>query len=87
MQRIPVWWRWYYYACPVSWTLYGLCVSQFGDIETKLDNGLTVKKFLEEYFGFKHDFLGVVVVAELAFTVVFAVVFAFGIKTLNFQRR
>ncbi|RVW58199.1 Pleiotropic drug resistance protein 1 [Vitis vinifera] len=22
--RIPVWWRWYYWICPVAWTLYGL---------------------------------------------------------------
>ncbi|KAJ4707956.1 Pleiotropic drug resistance ABC transporter [Melia azedarach] len=28
--RIPIWWRWYYWICPVSWTLYGLVVSQFG---------------------------------------------------------
>uniref|UniRef100_A0A804MZ33 ABC transporter domain-containing protein n=1 Tax=Zea mays TaxID=4577 RepID=A0A804MZ33_MAIZE len=29
-KRIPVWWRWYYWANPVSWTLYGLLTSQFG---------------------------------------------------------
>ncbi|KAG5141732.1 hypothetical protein JHK82_017427 [Glycine max] len=29
---IPVWWRWYYWACPVAWTIYGLVASQFGDI-------------------------------------------------------
>ncbi|KAF3673549.1 Pleiotropic drug resistance protein 3 [Capsicum annuum] len=32
--RMPIWWRWYYWACPVAWTLYGLVASQFGDIET-----------------------------------------------------
>ncbi|XP_020242669.1 LOW QUALITY PROTEIN: pleiotropic drug resistance protein TUR2-like [Asparagus officinalis] len=26
--RIPTWWRWYYWICPVGWSLYGLLVSQ-----------------------------------------------------------
>ncbi|XP_060974370.1 ABC transporter G family member 36-like [Cannabis sativa] len=30
--RIPIWWRWYYWACPVAWTLYGLVKSQYGDL-------------------------------------------------------
>ncbi|XP_048233510.1 pleiotropic drug resistance protein 1-like isoform X2 [Ricinus communis] len=40
-QRIPVWWRWYPWACPVSWTLYGLIASKFGH-------------FLVKYFDYKH---------------------------------
>ncbi|MQL00608.1 hypothetical protein EI005_25720, partial [Escherichia coli] len=31
--KIPIWWRWYYWACPVAWTIYGLVASQFGDID------------------------------------------------------
>ncbi|KAK9229255.1 hypothetical protein WN944_022214 [Citrus x changshan-huyou] len=58
--RIPVWWRWYYWANPIAWTLYGLIASQFGDVEDQMENGETVKHFLRDYFGFKHDFLGVV---------------------------
>ncbi|KAJ4718242.1 Pleiotropic drug resistance ABC transporter [Melia azedarach] len=85
--RIPVWWRWYYWASPVSWTLYGLVVSQFGDIEDELESGETVKQFLRSYFGFRHNFLGVVAVVVAGFTVSFAFIFAFGIKALNFQRR
>uniref|UniRef100_A0A2N9FEM7 ABC transporter domain-containing protein n=1 Tax=Fagus sylvatica TaxID=28930 RepID=A0A2N9FEM7_FAGSY len=30
--RIPKWWTWYYYICPVAWTVYGLIVTQYGDI-------------------------------------------------------
>ncbi|KAH7846186.1 hypothetical protein Vadar_010894 [Vaccinium darrowii] len=41
--RIPVWWRWYVYVCPVSWTLYGLVASQLGDIQDRLDTGETVE--------------------------------------------
>ncbi|KAL1802937.1 hypothetical protein ACET3Z_031584 [Daucus carota] len=48
--RIPVWWKWCYYTCPISWTLYGLLGSQFGDIEEKLETGETVAQFIKSYF-------------------------------------
>uniref|UniRef100_N1QXR1 ABC transporter G family member 32 n=1 Tax=Aegilops tauschii TaxID=37682 RepID=N1QXR1_AEGTA len=89
---IPVWWRWYYWANPVSWTLYGLLTSQFGDLDQPLllADGIrttTVVAFLEEHFGFRHDFLGVVATMVVGFCVLFAVVFALAIRNLNFQRR
>ncbi|XP_044480570.1 pleiotropic drug resistance protein 1-like [Mangifera indica] len=85
--RIPIWWRWYFWGCPISWTIYGLVASQFGQIEDILDNGQTVKQFLDDYFGYKHDFLGAVAVVVVLFTVLFAFIFALGIKILNFQKR
>ncbi|XP_052300205.1 pleiotropic drug resistance protein 1-like isoform X3 [Citrus sinensis] len=85
--RIPIWWRWYYWADPMAWTLYGLVVSQFGDLEDKLESGETVKQFLRSYFGYKHDFLGVVAVVVAGFAAVFGFLFALGIKQFNFQRR
>ncbi|URD75975.1 Plant PDR ABC transporter associated [Musa troglodytarum] len=91
--RIPVWWRWYYWMCPVAWTLYGLVASQFGDIQTQFapgeseEPGEVVADFVRNYFGFKHSFLGVVAVVVAAFPVLFAFLFAFSIKTLNFQKR
>ncbi|XP_020241529.1 ABC transporter G family member 36-like isoform X2 [Asparagus officinalis] len=85
--KIPVWWRWYYWICPVAWTLYGLVASQFGDIDDKLDSGEVVSDFVRTYFGFKHSFLGVVAVVVVAFPVLFAFLFGFSIKVLNFQRR
>ncbi|KAA8540447.1 hypothetical protein F0562_024634 [Nyssa sinensis] len=85
--RIPVWWRWHYWACPVAWTLYGLAASQFGDKKDALDINQTVEDFLSSYFGFKHDFIGVVAAAVVGFTVLFAFIFAFSIKAFNFQRR
>lgn len=85
---MPVWWRWYSWACPVAWTLYGLVASQFGDITEPLqDTGVPVDAFLKSYFGFEHDFLGVVAVAVAGFAVLFAVSFGLAIKALNFQRR
>ncbi|XXG56016.1 hypothetical protein AAC387_Pa03g3548 [Persea americana] len=85
--RIPVWWRWYYWACPVSWTLYGLFASQYGDIQEPMESGEMVAHFVRTYFGFRHDFLGVVSTVVIGFAVLFAFVFAFSIKVFNFQRR
>ncbi|KAH9714763.1 ABC transporter G family member 40 [Citrus sinensis] len=85
--RIPVWWRWYYWANPIAWTLYGLIASQFGDMEDKMESGETVKHFLRDYFDFKHDFLAAVAGVLTCFPGLFALLFAVAIKQLNFQRR
>ena len=88
LQRIPIWWRWYSWACPVAWTLYGLVASQFGDItDVRLEDDEIVKDFVNRFFGFEHDNLGYVATAVVGFTVLFAFVFAFSIKVFNFQRR
>jgi ABC-type multidrug transport system ATPase subunit len=85
---MPVWWRWYSWACPVSWTLYGLVASQFGDLTEPLqDTNVPINVFLEDFFGFHHDFLGIVAVAVAGFAVLFAVCFGLAIKVLNFQQR
>ncbi|KAF7110196.1 hypothetical protein CFC21_110338 [Triticum aestivum] len=85
---MPVWWRWYSWVCPVSWTLYGLVASQFGDLTEPLqDSGVPINAFLKSFFGFEHDFLGVVAVVTAGFAVLFAVAFGLSIKVLNFQRR
>ncbi|GAU13808.1 hypothetical protein TSUD_261350 [Trifolium subterraneum] len=34
--RMPVWWRWFYWANPVAWSLYGLFASQFGNVFVQL---------------------------------------------------
>ncbi|KAG6409649.1 hypothetical protein SASPL_127690 [Salvia splendens] len=85
--RIPVWWRWYYYVCPISWSLYGLVASQFGDIETMLDTNETVADFIRTYFDFKHDFVGYVAVIIVGISVLFGFIFAFSIRAFNFQKR
>ncbi|KAL6501902.1 transcription factor [Orobanche gracilis] len=85
--RIPVWWRWYYWANPVAYTLYGLVVTQFGEIKDVMDTGETVEDFLRSYFGFRHDMLGFVAAVLLGIVVLFAITFAYSIKTFNFQRR
>ncbi|GMH11886.1 hypothetical protein Nepgr_013727 [Nepenthes gracilis] len=85
--RMPIWWRWYYWADPISWSLYGLLTSQFGDITKKMVSGETVEDFLRTYFGYKHDFLGVVAGVIIGLALMFALIFAYSIKNFNFQRR
>lgn len=64
-----------------------MVASQYGDIKDRLDIGITVEELLNEYFGFKHDFLGLVACAVIGFTLLFASVFVGSIKKFNFQRR
>ncbi|GAB4854144.1 transcription factor [Ancistrocladus abbreviatus] len=85
--RMPVWWRWYYWANPISWSIYGLVASQYGDIQDKLDTQQSVQEFLRSYFGYKHDFLGAVAGVIIAIVLLFAFIFAFAIQKFNFQRR
>uniref|UniRef100_M8B7T8 Pleiotropic drug resistance protein 5 n=1 Tax=Aegilops tauschii TaxID=37682 RepID=M8B7T8_AEGTA len=89
---IPVWWRWFYWADPVSWTIYGVIASQFGDDDRILTapgqtGGVVVKDFLNDKLGYRHDFLGYVVLGHFAFILLFFFLFAYGIKKLNFQKR
>ncbi|KAI7749054.1 hypothetical protein M8C21_030097, partial [Ambrosia artemisiifolia] len=85
--RIPIWWRWYYYICPIAWTLYGLVTSQFGDITDKLETGETVAEFVHSFYGFEYGFIKYVAVIIVGFTVLFGFIFAYSIKAFNFQKR
>ncbi|GMN21500.1 hypothetical protein TIFTF001_045511 [Ficus carica] len=85
--RIPIWWRWYYWACPVAWNIYGLVVSQYGDIKEVMESGESVEEFLRRYLGFERDFLGVVAFVNVCFAVIFAFIFAFSIRLFNFESR
>ncbi|PKA64696.1 Pleiotropic drug resistance protein 1 [Apostasia shenzhenica] len=84
---IPIWWRWCYWVCPIAWSLYGLFVSQFGDVEDKLDTNETVIEFLRKYFGFNPEFLDVVSLVVIFLVAFFAILYGMAIKLLNFQKR
>lgn len=71
----------------MGWTLYGLIISQFGDVHDTLENGQEVVQYLRSYFGFKKSFQAVCAIVVPSFAVLFAVSFAISIKILNFQRR
>jgi len=57
MQLIPKWWVWYYWACPVAWTLYALIITQFGDVTSLVEpigggSAIQVREFVSQTFGF-----------------------------------
>ncbi|MBA0816128.1 hypothetical protein Gohar_000824 [Gossypium harknessii] len=85
--KIPVWWRWYYWVCPISWSLYGLIASQYGDVQDKFGSGETVQHFVRNYFDFREEFVGVVAIVVVGICVLFGFIFAFSIKAFNFQKR
>ncbi|XP_042036050.1 ABC transporter G family member 32-like isoform X2 [Salvia splendens] len=90
--RIPIWWRWYYWANPIGWSLYGLLTSQYGDMSdpVTLSDGVTtlpVKQLLKDQFGFRHDFLSLAAFVVAGLCTIFAFTFALAIKHFNFQRR
>jgi hypothetical protein len=62
-------------------------VSQFGDMTTPMDDGTPVRVFIEDYFDFKHSWLGWVATIVVAFAVRFAFLFGFAIMKFNFQKR
>ncbi|XXG48128.1 hypothetical protein AAC387_Pa02g2653 [Persea americana] len=89
--KIPKWWIWYYWICPLAWTVYGLIVSQYGDLEDVIqvpgDNNQSIKSYVENHYGYNSDFMGPVAAVLVGFTVFFASMFAYCIKVLNFQQR
>ncbi|XP_047967784.1 ABC transporter G family member 39-like [Salvia hispanica] len=89
--QIPMWWRWYYWGSPVAWTIYGIVASQFGDLDCEIEvpgvSYVTVKTFIKQNLGFDHDFLPIVVFMHLVFILLFVLIFGFGIKCLNYQKR
>ncbi|KAL5576928.1 hypothetical protein UlMin_018627 [Ulmus minor] len=90
--RIPVWWRWYYWACPVAWTVYGLILSQYGSSEDLITapgmaNRIAIKDYLNAQYGYESDFMGPIAGVLVGFAVFFGFMFAYCIKTLNFQTR
>ncbi|CAA0829240.1 ABC transporter G family member 34 [Striga hermonthica] len=88
---IPIWWRWYYWASPVAWTIYGLVTSQVGDrtdpIQIPGSGDIPLREYLENSLGYDYDFLGPVAGAHIGWVILFCIVFAYGIKFLNFQKR
>ncbi|KAM7512769.1 hypothetical protein LguiB_011644 [Lonicera macranthoides] len=91
-KRIPIWWRWYYWANPVAWSLYGLVASQYGDSNklVKLTDGITTvptRLLVKNVFGFRHDYVGIAGIMVVGFCAMFVLIFAFAIKSFNFQKR
>uniref|UniRef100_A0A0D9XIH8 ABC transporter domain-containing protein n=1 Tax=Leersia perrieri TaxID=77586 RepID=A0A0D9XIH8_9ORYZ len=88
--RIPGWWIWFYYICPVAWTLRGVITSQLGDVDTRIAGpGFdgTVQEFLQQNLGFEQGMTGATVGVLIAFSLLFFSIYSLSIKMINFQRR
>ncbi|EPS72570.1 hypothetical protein M569_02187, partial [Genlisea aurea] len=85
--RAPIWWRWYCYLNPTTWTLYGMTASQFGDVEGHVENNESAREFIESYFGYKRELVSVAAVTVFSFALVYALAFAVSMKVLSFQKR
>ncbi|KAI3954477.1 hypothetical protein MKW92_053462 [Papaver armeniacum] len=87
---IPIWWLWFYYICPVAWTLRGIITSQLGDVEDHIVGAGfdgTVREYIQKNLGYGPGMIGVSAVVLLCFSLFFFGIFAISIKILNFQRR
>ena len=82
-----------YYLNPVSWTLFGLVASNVGDLDDAFItlNGQTeptsVPDFLRNQFGYRHDWLGYVVLILIGWIITLWGIGAFAFKRFNFQKR
>lgn len=76
----------------MAWTVYGLIVSQYGDVTDRIrvpgmSPDPTIKWYIEHHFGYDPGFMGPVAGVLVGFTAFFALLFAYCIKSLNFQTR
>ncbi|KAK1434148.1 hypothetical protein QVD17_11066 [Tagetes erecta] len=90
--KIPGWWIWYYWSCPMAWTVYGCIVSQYHDANHEIfvpgmRQNPTMAEYIKDYYGFELDFMGPVAAALVGFCVLFALLYATFLRTLNFQMR
>ncbi|XP_020575297.1 ABC transporter G family member 42-like [Phalaenopsis equestris] len=89
--EIPVWWIWYSWICPVSWSLYGLIVTQYSDIHDKIkvpgEEDQQIRDYVMNHFGYRDDYQGLMIVVLVGFTVFFAFMYTYCIRSLNFQQR
>ncbi|VAI77392.1 unnamed protein product [Triticum turgidum subsp. durum] len=89
--KIPKWWIWYYWICPLAWTVYGLIVTQYGDMEDIItvpgQSNQTISYYITHHFGYHRSFMAVVAPVLVLFAVFFAFMYALCLKKLNFQTR
>ncbi|KAK9054719.1 hypothetical protein SSX86_025798 [Deinandra increscens subsp. villosa] len=90
--RIPKWWVWYYWICPIAWTVYGFIVSQYHDAENTIKvPGMSydpaMNWYIKDHYGFRLDFMGPVALVLVSFCILFAFIYAFCLRVLNFQVR
>jgi hypothetical protein len=92
VQKYPDWWRWAYWTDPSAYTIYGTIVSQFGDMDdvyavSQSGTRSSVKELIRTAYGYKHSFLLFIALMAFMFPFLFAIMFVFAMKKLNYQQR
>ncbi|XP_076898366.1 ABC transporter G family member 35-like [Bidens hawaiensis] len=90
--KIPKWWVWYYWICPIAWSVYGYIVSQYHDVEKTIKvPGMTydpaLNWYIKDHYGFRLNFMGPVASVLVIFCVAYAFIYALCLRILNFQVR
>ncbi|XP_071741164.1 ABC transporter G family member 35-like [Rutidosis leptorrhynchoides] len=92
LPKIPMWWVWYYWICPVAWSTYGFIVSQFHDVKDAIKvPGMSydppLNSYIKVHYDYTLDFMGPIAAVLVGFCVLFAFVYALCLRMLNFQTR
>ncbi|XP_023743918.1 ABC transporter G family member 29 [Lactuca sativa] len=90
--KIPKWWLWCYWICPLAWTFQGLIASQYGDVEDTIkvagmSQDPTIKDYVQSHFGYGDEYLGPMALVLVSYAVFFAFMYAYCLNKLNFQTR
>lgn len=90
---MPIWWAWYYWACPLAWHIYGSIVAQFGDLNNEFigvvgePEPVSIPQFIRSVLGLRYSWLGYTVGMTVFFPTLFAIVYIVAIRMINFQQR
>ena len=91
VQTIPWWVRWIWYTDPMAWGLYGIIITQMGDLTDsfQLTDGtsITITKYLADTFGYHYAFRWPVVGLLLGFTAIFLFGAVASLRAFNFLNR
>ncbi|KAK9804995.1 hypothetical protein WJX73_009787 [Symbiochloris irregularis] len=90
--RIKGWWIWYFYLDPLTYTVWGLVGSQLADVDdvflqTPTGQEVSVRYWMDNYYGYYHGFLGYAVLVLGGFCLLFHGVAALALIKLNYLKR
>ncbi|KAG2441719.1 hypothetical protein HXX76_003334 [Chlamydomonas incerta] len=89
---IHPWWIGAYYVNPATYTIYGVVVTQLGDLyDEYIQVGpgvvMSIPQFIDETFDYKYSFRGWLVLILFGFVLGFRMIACLGLSFLNFQKR
>lgn len=90
LQQLPVYWKWFYYANPLSYVFDGIIGSQLGDVNNErmlLEDGSTpiVSDFINS-IGIYHSFVGYDALILVGWILFFMLITFLGMKGYNLSR-